>query len=158
MAYAIIELGGRQYRVEKGDSLVGDRMELEEGAKVEARPLLYRDDDKTVFEGSDLGKVRVEAIVKEHLKGDKVRVFKYRPKKRYRKRAGHRSALTRLEISEVKLTSRRAPAAGKKEAAGKTETGEGAKAAPAKKEGAAARRPKTEAPKSRAPKTEAQDT
>jgi large subunit ribosomal protein L21 len=132
MAYAIIELGGKQYRVEKGDSLVVDRLDLEEGAKVEARPLLYRDDDTAVFEGDDLEKVRVEAVVREHLKGDKVRVFKYRPKKRYRKRQGHRSALTRLEISELKLAARRAPA----------------KAGAAKKEGSAAGRAKTEPPES----------
>ena len=64
MAYAIIELGGKQYRVEKGDSLVVDRMALDEGTKVEAKPLLYRDDDKAVFEGAELGKVHVEAVVK----------------------------------------------------------------------------------------------
>jgi large subunit ribosomal protein L21 len=98
MEYAIIELGGKQYRVEKGDSIVVDRLEAKEGAKVSPRPLLYRSSDASVIEGSDLDKVKVDAVVAEHLKGEKIRVFKYRPKKRYRRSAGHRSLLTRLEI------------------------------------------------------------
>jgi large subunit ribosomal protein L21 len=101
MAYAIIEMGGKQYRVEKGDSVVVDRLPDKEGAKVSPRALLYRSDE-TVFDGAELAKVKVDAVVAEHLKGDKIRVFKYRPKKRYRKRAGHRSLLTRLEIKDIK--------------------------------------------------------
>jgi large subunit ribosomal protein L21 len=100
MAYAIIEISGKQYRVEKGDSVVVDRLASEEGAKVAPRALLYRSDD-TVFDGSDLDKVKVDAVVVEHFKGPKVRVFKYRPKKRYRRQAGHRSALSRLEITGI---------------------------------------------------------
>jgi large subunit ribosomal protein L21 len=122
MAYAIIELGGKQYRVEKGDTLLVDRIDQKEGGKVSPRALLYRSDD-TVFEGPELDRVKVEAVVTEHVKGKKVRVFKYRPKKRYRRRAGHRSALTRVEIREIK-----GPAAGKS-AAGSAE----ARKPPAKK-------------------------
>ena len=55
-----------------------------------------------MFEGADLDRVKVEAVVAEHLKGEKIRVFKYRPKKRYRKSQGHRSLLSRLEITDVK--------------------------------------------------------
>ena len=62
--------------------------------------------------GDDLEKVKVEAKVAEHLRGEKIRVFKYKAKKGYRKRAGHRSELTRLEVTEVKLLSRK-PAAKK---------------------------------------------
>src|SRR4051794_19852891 len=101
MAYAIIEMGGKQYRVEKGDSVVVDRLPEKEGAKVSPRALLYRSDE-TVFDGADLAKVKVDAVVAEHIKGEKIRVFKYRPKKRYRKRAGHRSLLTRLDIKDIK--------------------------------------------------------
>src|SRR3954447_5306036 len=101
MAYAIIEMGGKQYRVEKGDSVVVDRVREKEGAKVSPRALLYRSEE-TVFDGADLDKVKVEAVVTEHLKGEKIRVFKYRPKKRYRKTQGHRSLLSRLEIKEIK--------------------------------------------------------
>src|SRR4051794_24839992 len=110
MAYAIIEMGGKQYRVEKGDSVVVDRVPEKEGAKVSPRALLYRSDE-TVFDGADLAKVKVDAVVAEHLKGEKIRVFKYRPKKRYRKRAGHRSLLTRLEIKDIKGPAKRAASA-----------------------------------------------
>jgi large subunit ribosomal protein L21 len=104
MAYAIIEMGGKQYRVEKGDSVLVDRVREEEGAKLSPKPLLYSGDGdgQTFFEGADLDKVKIEAVVAEHLKGKKIRVFKYRPKKRYRKTQGHRSLLSRLEIREIK--------------------------------------------------------
>jgi large subunit ribosomal protein L21 len=104
MAYAIIEMGGKQYRVEKGDSVLVDRVSEEEGAKLSPRALLYSGDEEgqTVFEGADLDKIQIEAVVAEHLKGEKIRVFKYRPKKRYRKTQGHRSLLSRLEIREIK--------------------------------------------------------
>jgi large subunit ribosomal protein L21 len=114
MPYAIIEMGGKQYRVEKGDSLLVDRVAADEGAKVNPRALMYGGDgDKnTVFEGADLDKVKVEAVVAEHLKGEKIRVFKYRPKKRYRKTQGHRSHLSRIEIRDIKGPSAAKAAAG----------------------------------------------
>ena len=124
MNYAIIELGGKQYRVEKGDSVVVDRLDAKEGAKVTPKTLLVRSGNKTVMESAELEKVTVEAVVAEHLRGEKVRIFKYRPKKRYRKRAGHRSALTRLEIQEIK-----GPAAAKTAAGSAEESKPAAKAA-----------------------------
>jgi large subunit ribosomal protein L21 len=108
--YAIIEMGGKQYRVQKGDSVVVDRVDAKEGAKVSARPVMAKSGSKTVLEGPDLDKVKVEAVVAEHLKGEKIRVFKYRPKKRYRRRGGHRSLLTRLEISDIRMPGGRAKA------------------------------------------------
>jgi large subunit ribosomal protein L21 len=108
--YAIVESGGKQYRAEKGTTLVVDRLRADEGAKVTLRPVMFRSDGKVVLEGSDLDKVKVEATVARHERGRKLRVFKYRPKKGYRRRAGHRSELTRLEVTEVKLLSRK-PAA-----------------------------------------------
>ena len=88
MSYAVIEMGGKQYRVEKGDSVVVDRLDAKEGAKVTPRALLYADGNKAVLDGPELDKVKVEAVVAEHLKGEKIRVFKYRPKKRYRRTHG----------------------------------------------------------------------
>ena len=108
--YAIVKAGGRQFRVEKGDSIVVDRLPAGEGDKVALDPLLFVDGDKTVFEGGDLDKVKVEAVVSGHERGPKIRVLKYKPKRGYRKRTGHRSDLTRLEIGDIKLLSRK-PAA-----------------------------------------------
>lgn len=110
--YAIIEAGGKQYRAEEGTVLVVDRMSEDEGSKVLLRPVMFSGDDNFVGSGSDLEKVKVEAEVVEHLRGEKIKVFKYKAKKGYRKRRGHRSSLTRLEVKEVKMLSRK-PAAKK---------------------------------------------
>jgi large subunit ribosomal protein L21 len=107
-SYAVIETGGKQYRVEKGSTLLVDRLSAKEGDKVDLRPVAFR--DKEMVLGEDLAKVKVEAKVAGHERGPKIRVFKYRAKKGYRKRAGHRSELTRLEITDVKMLSRK-PAA-----------------------------------------------
>jgi large subunit ribosomal protein L21 len=111
-SYAIVESGGKQYRVEKGGSLLVDRLPDDEGAKVTLRPVMYRADKQVVLEAGELEKVKVEAKVAEHLRGDKIRIFKYKPKKGYRRRAGHRSELTRLEVTDVKMLTRK-PAARK---------------------------------------------
>src|SRR5918912_546663 len=95
--YAVIKVGGKQYRVEKGESLRVDRMNASEGDKVTLDPLLLADGDNTVFDGSELGKVKVEAVVTGH-----------------KRRTGHRSDLTRLEIKDIKLLQR--PSAAVKEA------------------------------------------
>jgi large subunit ribosomal protein L21 len=110
--YAIVESGGKQYRAQKGETLVVDRLPADEGSKVTLRAVMYRGDKKVVVDGGDLDKVKVEAVVAEHLRGSKVRVFKYRPKKGYRRRAGHRSELTKLEVTDVRLLTRK-PAAKK---------------------------------------------
>jgi large subunit ribosomal protein L21 len=117
MSYAVIETGGKQYRVEKGWTLLVDRLTAKEGDKVDLRPVAFR--DKEMVLGKDLEKVKVEAKVAGHERGPKIRVFKYRAKKGYRKRAGHRSELTRLEITDVKMLSRKpASSAATKTAAG----------------------------------------
>jgi large subunit ribosomal protein L21 len=98
--YAVIESGGKQYKVEEGTSLLVDRLDAKDGDKISLRPVLFRDGD--VIVGKDLAKVKVEAKVAEHLRGPKIKVFKYKAKKGYRKRAGHRSELTRLEVTSLK--------------------------------------------------------
>jgi large subunit ribosomal protein L21 len=107
--YAVIESGGKQYRVEKGTSLLVDRLSAKEGDTVALRAVLFRDKE-VVAEPKELEKVKVEATVAEHLRGPKIKVFKYKPKKGYRRRAGHRSELTRLEVTELKLGARKAAA------------------------------------------------
>src|SRR5881275_2534648 len=105
--YAVIRIGGKQYRVEKGDSLLVDRLREDEGAKVALEPLLFADGDKVAFEGGDVEKVKVEAVVRGHERGKKIRVLKFKPKRGYKRTQGHRSELTRLEISEIKMLSRK---------------------------------------------------
>lgn len=144
--YAIVESGGKQYRAEKGASLLVDRLAAGEGDKVNLRPVMFRGDKDVVTGGGELEKVKVEAVVAEHLRGKKIRIFKYRPKKGYRRRAGHRSELTRLEVTDVKMLSRKpagtksetptkAPAKAAKEAGAKagSATSSGAKKPAAKK-------------------------
>jgi large subunit ribosomal protein L21 len=105
--YAVIESGGKQYKVEKGTSLLVDRLPAKEGDKVALRAVLFRDKE-VVAEPKELEKVKVEATVAEHLRGPKIKVFKYKPKKGYRRRAGHRSELTRLEVTELGMGTRKA--------------------------------------------------
>jgi large subunit ribosomal protein L21 len=133
--YAIVESGGKQYRAEKGTTLVVDRLPDDEGAKVTLRAVMLHGNGDVVLTAKDLEKVKVEAVVAEHLRGPKVRIFKHRPKKGYRRRAGHRSELTKLEVTEVKLLSRK-PAA-KAEAEPKAEAATTTKEPAAPKEPAA---------------------
>lgn len=100
--YAVVETGGKQYKVEQGTSLLVDRLDAKEGDKVALRAVMFRDTD-VVAAPKELEKVKVEAKVAEHLRGPKIKVFKYKAKKGYRRRAGHRSELTKLEVTEVKL-------------------------------------------------------
>ena len=99
--YAVVESGGKQYRVEEGTSLLVDRLDAKEGDKVTLRPVMFRDGE-VLLGAKELEKVKVEAKVSEHLRGKKIKVFKYKAKKGYRRRAGHRSELTRLEVTKLK--------------------------------------------------------
>jgi large subunit ribosomal protein L21 len=121
--YAIVKIGGKQYRVEKGDSILVDLLHDEEGAKVALEPLLLVDGSRAVLERSELEKVRVEATVAGHERGPKLHVLKFKPKKGYKRRTGHRSELTRLDIGEVRQLNRKpatraAAKEGRKPAAG----------------------------------------
>lgn len=133
--YAVVETGGKQYKVEQGTSLLVDRLDAKEGEEVSLRPVMFRD-DAVVASPKELAKVKVEAKVAEHLRGPKIKVFKYKAKKGYRRRAGHRSGLTKLEVTSLKMGK----AAARKEAAAKKAPAEkapakksAAKKAPAKK-------------------------
>ena len=101
MAYAIVKTGGKQYRVEPGQTLLVEKLDASEGDTVALEPLLFRSDD-AVFDAKALKKVSVKAKVVGHERGPKLRVFKFKPKRGYRKRTGHRQNLTRIEITEIK--------------------------------------------------------
>ena len=100
--FAIVENGGKQYRVTKGDTIVVDRLDAEEGKKVELGPvLLVADKDVTVGTPHVEG-AKVTAKVVGHHKGDKVITFKYKQRKRARRRVGFRHSHTELTITGIK--------------------------------------------------------
>jgi len=98
--YAVIELGGKQYKVAQGDELLVDRLELAEGKSLSLVPLLVGGDQKAITP-AELKGAKVKAKVEEHLLGDKIRVFKYKPKSGYRRTNGHRSRLSRVSIQTI---------------------------------------------------------
>ncbi len=104
MAYAIVKTGGKQYRVEEGQTLLVERLRADEGATVDLEPVLFRSSD-TVFDADGLGKVSVQARVIGHERGPKIRVFKFKPKRGYKRTAGHRQELTRLRVTGIKKGS-----------------------------------------------------
>jgi large subunit ribosomal protein L21 len=98
--FAIVTVGGKQYRIEEGQEVVVDRLDAVEGATVELPSLLVSD-------GSDLrlaadGKgIMVTAVVVEHFRGPKIRISRFKPKRGWRKKAGFRSGLTKLEVQKI---------------------------------------------------------
>ena len=117
--YAIVKTGGKQYRVEEGQSLLVERLPDDEGATVALEPVMYRSDD-VVIDPAGLGKVKVQAKVLEHVRGEKIRVFKFKPKRGYKRTQGHRQELTRIEVTGISMggAAAKSPAA-KKEPASK---------------------------------------
>ncbi|HWI06371.1 MAG TPA: 50S ribosomal protein L21 [Solirubrobacteraceae bacterium] len=106
MPYAIVKTGGKQYRVEEGQTLLVERLADEEGATVALQPLLYAADE-AVLDADGLKKVSVKARIVGHERGEKLRVFKFKPKRGYKRTTGHRQELTRLEITELSLAAGR---------------------------------------------------
>ncbi len=125
--YAIISVGGKQYRVQEGDRLRVERLGAAEGKTFHPDVLLFADDGKTELAPKG---VQVTAKVVSHTLGEKVRVGKYRPKTGYRRHTGHRSRLTEVEIQKVARKAARKTAAKAEE---KPEAAE-RKKSPAKKE------------------------
>ena len=127
--YAIVEIAGQQFKVEKDQHIFVHRLETKEGSKIDFDKVLLLDDSGTVNVGAPVIKgAKVTAKVLEHLKGDKVIVFKKKRRKGYKVKNGHRQYLTKLEILKIDA---KAPAA--KKAAPKKEAKPVAKKAPAKK-------------------------
>jgi len=114
-AYAIISLGGKQYRVHEGERLLVDRLRADEGATVEPRVLLVGGDGAPDLAPS----ATVTARVVGHELGEKIRIGKYRRRTGYKKHTGHRSRLTRIEIEAIgaKRAAKKSTAAPKKSAA-----------------------------------------
>jgi len=107
--YAVIRTGGKQYRVAPGDVVEIELVASDKGV-VSFTPLLVVDDKGTTHVGKELAKATVKGTLKGEAKGDKVRIFKYRNKTGYARRAGHRQALALVEITSISLGAK-APAA-----------------------------------------------
>jgi large subunit ribosomal protein L21 len=102
--YAIIQTGGHQYRVAPGDTIEVEKLDAEPGSEVELGEVLLVSGDDGVQIGTPLiGGARVLARVVSQGRGPKLTVFKFKPKKRYRRKTGHRQSITRLAIKEISL-------------------------------------------------------
>jgi large subunit ribosomal protein L21 len=111
--YAIVKTGGKQYRVQEGQSLLVERLPADDGSTVALEALLGVDGD-TVVEGGDGVTVRARVLGQE--RGPKLRVVKFKPKRGYKRRTGHRQALTRIEITSVTVTGGKGRASEKSKA------------------------------------------
>ena len=99
--YAIIECGGKQYKVEKDELVRVEKLDAEVGAKVELKVLLVADDKGKVKAGEAASKAKVVAEVRAQDKYPKILVFHYKSKKQIRKRQGHRQPYTELKILSI---------------------------------------------------------
>ena len=100
--YAIVEIAGQQFKVEKDQQIYVHRLENKEGSKVEFENVLLIDNDGTINVGAPaISGAKVTAKVVSHLKGDKVVVFKKKRRKGYRVKNGHRQSLTEILIQKI---------------------------------------------------------
>lgn len=112
--YAIIEACGRQYKVQEGETVFFEKLDAEEGKKVNFDKVILVSNDKKVQVGNPyVTGGKVEGKVVSHGKGKKVVVFKYKAKKNERKTQGHRQEYTKVEITSIKVASKKAEEAAK---------------------------------------------
>jgi large subunit ribosomal protein L21 len=101
--YAIIESCGRQYKVAEGDVVFFEKLDAEEGKKVTFDKVVLVSDKKVEVGAPYVKGVKVEGKVVAQGKGKKIIVFKYKPKKNYRRTQGHRQPYTKVEIKSIKM-------------------------------------------------------
>jgi large subunit ribosomal protein L21 len=99
--YAVIETGGKQYRVAAGESVEIESLPGDIGAEVEFGRVLAVVDGESVRAGSDLASARVKGTIESHGRGVKLIVFKFKRKKQYKRTIGHRQNFTRVNVSEI---------------------------------------------------------
>lgn len=100
--YAVIETGGKQYRVAPGQTIQVDTIAGDVGADVEFdRVLMLSNDANELVLGESLKTARVRGKIAEHGRGDKILVFKFKRKKQYKKTIGHRQNYTRVQVEEI---------------------------------------------------------
>jgi len=118
LMYAIVEIAGHQYKVEKDQQVFVNRLDAEEGKKVSFDRVLLVDNGGDVTVGAPaVDGLAVHAVVERHLKGDKVLVFKKKRRKGYQKLNGFRASLTEIKITDIKKAAAKKKAAPKKEEA-----------------------------------------
>ena len=101
--YAVIQTGGKQYRVAEGETLRVEKLPASPGEKLSFAPLLFADDGGNVQVGKPkVSGIKVEAEVMEQGRGKKIIIFKYKRRKSYRRKAGHRQPFTALKITAIK--------------------------------------------------------
>lgn len=101
--YAVVETGGKQYRVAVGDVIRVEKLDAEAGAAVNLdKVLMVADGDNVRIGAPNVADAAVSATVKAHGRGEKIRVFKFRRRKHFRKSQGHRQYYTELEITGIK--------------------------------------------------------
>ena len=100
--YAVIETGGKQYRVQKGERLRIEKLEAESGTKVNFPVLLIADGSSVQVGKPHIAGAQVTATVAGEEKGEKLTVFKYRRRKGYRRKTGHRQQYTAVQIDDIK--------------------------------------------------------
>ncbi|MDO5014909.1 MAG: 50S ribosomal protein L21 [Clostridia bacterium] len=101
--YAIIETGGKQYKVEKGDFIFVEKLNADENSKVKIDKVVAVSDDKKITAGKPyVDGASVEAKVVKNGKGKKINIFTYKPKKNIKRKMGHRQPYTKLEITAIK--------------------------------------------------------
>lgn len=106
MKYAIVEDGGKQYKVLEGSIIDVDHYEAEIGDQIELDRILLVSDGNQISIGTPcVQNAKVEATIISHVKGPKITVFKYKPKIRYRVKSGHRQKYTRLRIDSIQTES-----------------------------------------------------
>lgn len=100
--YAVVEINGKQYRAEQGKALTVDRIDVEAGSSVMFDKVLLLSGDTGVKVGNPYVEgVSVKAVIDSEIKADKVIVFKYKPKKDYRRKQGHRQRYSVLTVQEI---------------------------------------------------------
>ena len=131
--YAVIEACGKQYKVTKGDIVFFEKLDVEEGKKVTFDNVVLLSDEGKVEVGAPYVKgIKVEGKVVAHGKGKKIIVFKYKAKKNYKRKQGHRQPYTKVEITAIKLPTAKKEVAEEKTAT--TTKPKATKTAAAKKE------------------------
>ena len=114
MPYAVIESGGKQYKVEPGDWIKVEKLDSQEGSLVElSNVLVVSQNDKTIIGNPSVEGARVTATVASHGKDKKIVIFKFKAKNRYRRKQGHRQNYTQLNIQEILMGTKEKPSGAK---------------------------------------------